>query len=50
MADDSWQIEMAEFYDDIRLGRKPSAGLSDAIAVLDIINRIYLDSGYDHRA
>jgi predicted dehydrogenase len=50
MADDSWQVEMAEFYDDIRLGRKPSAGLSDAIAVLDIINRIYLDSGYDHRA
>jgi predicted dehydrogenase len=50
MADDSWQVEMAEFYDDIRLGRKPSAGLGDAIAVLDIVNRIYLDSGYDHRA
>jgi predicted dehydrogenase len=50
MADDSWQAEMAEFYEDIRLGRKPSAGLSDAIAVLDIVNRVYLDSGYDHRA
>jgi predicted dehydrogenase len=50
MADDSWQVEMAEFYDDIRLGRQPAAGLNDAIAVLDIVNRIYLDSGYDHRA
>jgi predicted dehydrogenase len=50
MADDSWQVEMAEFYEDIRLGRRPAAGLNDAIAVLNIVNQIYLDSGYDHRA
>ena len=49
-ADNSWEVEMAEFLDDIRLGRAPSAGLTDAIAALEIVNRIYQESGYDHRA
>lgn len=49
MADDSWQVELAEFYDDIRLDRQPAAGLRDAVAALDIIQRIYSQSGYDHR-
>jgi predicted dehydrogenase len=50
MADDSWAIEMAEFYDDITMLREPSAGLRDAIAALRIIETIYEKSGYDHRS
>lgn len=48
MADDSWAIEMAEFYDDIRLGRNPSAGIHDAYQALNVIEKIYKDSGYGH--
>ena len=50
MADNSWATEMTEFIEDIRSGRDPSAGLSDALAALAIVDRIYTDSGYDHRA
>ena len=50
MADDSWETEMAEFFDDIRLGRAPSAGLGDARAALEIVGTIYGKSGHDHRA
>ena len=39
MRDDSWQIEFAEFLEDIRLGRPPSANLADARAALLIVNR-----------
>jgi len=48
MGDDSWAVEVAEFYDDIRLNRDPAAGLSDAYAALKIIEKIYKESGYDH--
>lgn len=50
MADDSWLVEMREFLDDIKLNRKPAAGLTDAIAVLDVVDKVYLESGYDYRA
>jgi predicted dehydrogenase len=50
MADDSWSAEMAEFIEDIRSEREPAAGLGDAIAALDVVAKIYKDSGYDHRA
>lgn len=50
MADDSWQAEMADFYEDIRLSRSPSAGLRDAFETLEIIEKIYRMSGLDHRA
>jgi len=50
MADDSWAVEMAEFFEDIRLGRSPAAGLADAHAALTIIQNIYRESGYDHCA
>jgi predicted dehydrogenase len=49
-ADDSWEVEMKEFLEDIRLGRKPAAGLEDAVAALDIVDQIYRESGFDHRA
>ena len=48
MADDSWSVEMAEFFEDIRLDRTPAAGLNDAYAVLEIIEAVYKESGYDH--
>jgi predicted dehydrogenase len=50
MGDDSWEMEMAEFLEDIRLGRQPASGLKDAVAVMEIVDRIYKCSGYDHRA
>jgi predicted dehydrogenase len=50
MADNSWDVEMAEFLDDIRLGRQPSAGLKDAIAVLNVVDAVYCESGYDYCA
>ena len=48
MGDNSWATEMAEFYEDIKLDRSPSASLKDAHAVLKIIEAIYQESGYDH--
>lgn len=50
MGDDSWAIEMAEFYEDIHLNRSPTAGLNDAYQALKIIEKIYKDSGYDYCA
>ena len=50
MADNSRQTEMAEFLEDIRAARAPAAGLSDAIAALAVVAKIYTDCGYDHRA
>ena len=48
MADASWEAEFAEFTEDIRLGRQPAAGLGDARAALQIVERIYEGSGCDH--
>jgi predicted dehydrogenase len=50
MADNSRETEMAEFIEDIRAARAPSAGLPDAIAALAVVAKIYADSGYDYRA
>lgn len=50
MADDSWNVEFAEFVEDIKCRRPPAAGLGDAIAVLRVIEKIYEASGYDHRS
>jgi len=50
MGDNSWNVEMAEFYEDIRLDRTPAAGLTDAYAALKITEQIYKESGYDHCA
>jgi len=49
MEDDSWAVGLSEFYEDIRLGRHPAAGLQDAYEVLKVIEIIYRESGYDHR-
>ena len=50
MGDDSWAVEIAEFFEDIRLNRVPAAGLADAHAALTIVEAIYRESGYDHCA
>jgi predicted dehydrogenase len=50
MGDDSWAVEIAEFFDDIRLNRAPATGLADAAAALTIVETIYRESGYDHCA
>ena len=48
MEDNSWTVELAEFYEDILIDRPPSAGLRDAHAALKIIEKIYQESGYDN--
>lgn len=45
--DQSWAIEFAEFLEDIRLDREPSAGLNDARAALAIVEDVHRQSGYD---
>jgi predicted dehydrogenase len=42
--DRSWAVEFAEFAEDIRLGRQPSAGLAAAHAALLIVEDIYRQS------
>jgi predicted dehydrogenase len=49
MSDDSWGVELSEFYEDIRLNREPSVGLRDAYEALKIIENIYLNSNNDNR-
>jgi predicted dehydrogenase len=44
--DQSWALEFAEFLEDIRLNRTPSAGLADARAALIVVEEIYRQSGY----
>ncbi len=39
--DESWKIEMAEFFEDIRLKRTPVPGLNEARAALQVVERIY---------
>lgn len=41
MADDSWDVEFAEFLEDIRLNRQPQAGLDAACAALRVVETIY---------
>ena len=48
MEDNSWAVEVAEFYEDIKLDRSPSASLTDANVTLKIIEKIYKESGYDY--
>ncbi len=48
--DNSWALEFAEFLEDIRLNRMPSANLYDARAALLVVEEIYKASGYDHNS
>jgi predicted dehydrogenase len=44
--DRSWELEFAEFLEDIRLNRPPAAGLAAAQAALTVVDGIYRRSGY----
>ena len=48
MADDSWAMELAALFDDIRAGRPSSPGLDDALAALRVVQHIYEESGHAH--
>lgn len=48
--DASWQVEFKLFLEDIRQQRQPDAGLADAIAALNIVEKIYRGSEYDHHS
>ena len=39
--DESWRIEMAEFFEDIRLKRTPVPGLKEARAALAVVEAVY---------
>ncbi len=41
MADDSWELETREFLNDVRLRRQAQPGLTEAIAAIRIVERIY---------
>ena len=43
--DESWKIEMVEFFEDIKLKRTPVPGLKEAIAALAVVEKIYAQSG-----
>jgi len=43
-ADNSWEIEFADFLEDIRLRRQPQPGIADAQAALRVIERIYQEN------
>jgi predicted dehydrogenase len=44
-ADTSWQLEMDEFIRDIEQGRASNPGLADAKAALEIVEKVYAQSG-----
>ncbi|MEZ0297422.1 MAG: Gfo/Idh/MocA family protein [Candidatus Methylacidiphilales bacterium] len=44
--DASWRIEMKEFEQDIELNREPNPGLAEALATLQVVEKIYEKSGY----
>ncbi len=39
--DESWKIEMSEFFEDIRVKRRPVPGLREAKAALNVVEQIY---------
>jgi len=39
--DHSWRLEFQEFMDDVSLDRVPAANLNDALAALEVVERIY---------
>src|SRR5579883_246462 len=45
MEDNSWEVELTEFMQDIEKNRQPAANLHDAHAALSIVEKIYRESG-----
>lgn len=49
MQDNSWLVELDEFYKDIEQDRTPEPGVVQGIKILKIVEEIYNDSGYSFR-
>lgn len=47
MADNSWTLEMQEFYRDVHEDRVSIPGLIDAIACLKVVEKVYASSGFN---
>ena len=47
--DESWKLEMTEFFEDIRLKRQPVPGLKEAKAVMQVVQTIYQKRVENHR-
>jgi len=47
--DQSWKLEMQEFFEDIALNRTPSSGLHEAIRAMTVVEKIYQKSGYGNQ-
>ena len=45
-ADESWKVEMTEFFEDIRLKRMPVPGLKEARSALAVVERVYAQGGF----
>lgn len=41
MEDNSWEVEFIEFLDDIKHNRQPEAGIHDAHAALQVVEKVY---------
>ena len=48
--DQSWQVELDHWMDCIEHRRRPSGSLGDALAALEIVERLYKGSGRDYHA
>ena len=46
--DASWELEFAEFLEDIRLRRTPAPGLADARAALEVVAKVYAGTGQEN--
>ena len=48
--DESWRLELMEFFEDIRLDRTPAASLDAARAALVVVEEVYRRSAVDHHS
>jgi len=48
--DESWKIEMDEFFEDIRLKRTPVPGLKEARSALSVVEKIYAGVGSEEKS
>ena len=48
--DNSWELEINDFFKNINSNQKSNSNLEDAYASLSIVENIYKISGYDHNS
>jgi hypothetical protein len=47
--DESWKLEMLEFFEDVRLKRTPVPGLKEAQSTLSVVEKLHSISGAPDR-